>query len=298
MHVISARELQRGGDMAHLRQGAPQSVALRIAQIGVRIETAVPGLAAELALRYAGHLDERAPDFVYRIFPSPQGYAFWCDHDGAWQWKAGSLPLDAIAFLADAAMLSALVHFDPLLASVHAAAVAAHGCAAAIAGDSTAGKTTTLLACARAGLQVYSDERALVRQGIVHSFLRRCSVRPDGRSRLLADDDADALAHAMHARGDIALAAVFGEAAVAPPLALRALFVLDGYAARPFIEPIDATAALPAVSRWFDTCGGAIERTARALGLLRSLHCFRLTLGTPRESALAVRETLEQLAWR
>jgi hypothetical protein len=191
--------------------------------------------------------------------------------------------------------MSALVHFDGQLRSIHAAAVAHRDNGALIVGDSTAGKTTTLLACARAGLQVYSDERGLLRGTMVQPFLRTCNVRSGGRALLLDDERHDVLASYLLTGARFSLRECFGEAAIASPAPLRAVFVLSGCAERPEMTPIDAAAALPAISRWFDTKGDRLDRLALAVHLLRQARCYRLVLGTPKHSATVIARSLEAI---
>jgi hypothetical protein len=247
----------------------------------------------ELTRRFEEHLSERPAQFTYFVIASDDEYVFQCAHDGSWRWRHGPLSTGAVAFLADAAMMAAVVHFDPQLMSMHAAAFAYNGRAGAIAGDSTAGKTTTLLACARAGVAVYSDERTLVRSGNVHPFLRICSVRSAGRDRLLLDAADDRLARVLSSSSLFTFTQAFGPAVVAPVEPLDALFVLNGYASVPEIERIDTAQALPAISRWFDAAAGSLDRLARAVTLLRSVRCYRLTLGTPAASAQKIMEVME-----
>ena len=160
--------------------------------------------------------------------------------------------------------------------------------AAAIAGHSAAGKTATLLACARRGMRVYSDERVLLRQTIVHPFLRRCSVRGAGARLLLADQDADRLPDALRTLPQLSLKLCFGAEAIAPPRPLRALFAIAGTGHCAALELIDTAAALPAITGWFDARGDMVDRVSRAIGMLRKVRCYRLTLGTPDETAAAI----------
>lgn len=280
MQLINASQLQRCAAPQHdAGEGAIESCRIAVAGITMELRSNVRGLAAAFGRRFADHYTYGATDFTYNVFENDAGYAMWCDHDGAWQWPYGPLALDAVLFLADAAAISALVHYDDTLASVHAAGVEYANLAAAITADSGGGKTTTALACARAGLRIYSDERVLVRGGTVTPFLRRCSLRDEQ----------------MRPYASISWTQLFGDRVVAPPAKLRALFVIKGRGALS-VEPIEPALALGSVGRWFACKGDAWHRMARAMTLLRSLHCYAITLGTPQQSAQAIRDVLAELA--
>jgi hypothetical protein len=287
MQVISARELLPApfeappGDL-------PYTITLEFGGIAVALRTPIGGLVDEMRSKYGPHVSRTAPAFEYFVWPSPSGYRFWTPSSGGRQWTSGALPPDALAFLTDAALLSAVVRSHESLRSLHAAAICVNGNGAAIVGDSTAGKTTTLLACARAGAQVFSDERALLRDGVLQPFLRRCSVREGGRAMLLAECEDDALGYALRAHRTICLRECFGATALAQPAPLNAVIVLEGRAHEPDIREASALAALPAVTRWFDMRGGVMERASSALRLLRGVRCYTMRLGTPAQSARAI----------
>lgn len=295
MRVITATQLRRGSSVP---LQAPLAYASRfdIASICVELRTDQSALAAALNRTYADHRSDAPADFTYTVCRYEQGYCFTCAHDGSWFWDEGELPGDALAFLTDAALMSALVHADGALQSMHAAAVEYRGAGAAIVGDSTAGKTTTLLACARSGMRVYSDERALLRGGVLQPFLRRCNVRRGGRDLLLRDDGGDALAQVLADAESFSLREVFGERHCAAPAPLRAVFVLKALGTRASVCPTGAAQALPAISRWFDTRGDAMDRLGSAIATLRAAQCFALTLGTPAQTASTIRSTIEALA--
>ena len=93
-------------------------------------------------------------------------------------------------FLADAfALTEFLRERDDGIVSLHAATVGLPGGVAAIIGDSNVGKTTTAVACARAGMDLYSDERCLIDQrSMIYSFPRAINVRATGLQLLVADE--------------------------------------------------------------------------------------------------------------
>lgn len=296
MRVISAADLERAGQYRPAGYAAQCSYRTRcqIAGITLELRTDVPELPEQFLHYYFDHRSEAAPDLRFYVCRDERGYAFWSDESPAFRWIDGALPPDALMFLTDACAMSALVAFDASLVSMHAAAIEAGGRAAAILGNSTAGKTTTLLACARAGMGVYSDERALVRAGIVQPFLRRLSVRADGARRLLADAGDDALARVLECDSQFTIASAFGAQAIAAPQRLDTLFVLAGYAERPVIERAEPAAAVNAMMPWFDAAGNAFERIRTALDIAKSCNCFRLQLGTPAATAAAIRDVLTE----
>jgi hypothetical protein len=201
-----------------------------------------------------------------------------------------------VLFLADSVAMSALVRYDEALGSMQAAAVEYSGIAAAIAGTSTAGKATTLLACARRGMRVYSDERTILRAGVVHPFLRRSSVRAAGARLLLADSESEPQDEQLRSSPELSLRACFGGEGIAEPRPLRALFVLNGTGHCAALEAIDTSVALPSISRWFDTRGDMVDRVARAIAALNGVRCYKLTLGSPDESAAAIAYAMTRIA--
>jgi hypothetical protein len=293
MRTITAGDL-RALDCAPPLDTPEYSARFTFANITVELRAA-SALVEAMRLKYLYHCTSATPAFTYSVSPSDDGYAFWCDHDRAWEWRGGSLPLDALAFLTDAALMSAVIHADGELSSMHAAAVALSRKGAVIAGDSTAGKTTTLLACARAGMQILSDERGLLRGPLLHPFVRTCCVREGSASLLLADDGSDRLAQALHRGGPLDLEVCFGANGIAQPSTLRAVFIIDGRGSTARIDTLQPAAALRGVSRWFDAQGNAMDRLCRALSVIRTATCFRLTLGTPAQTASAIRTALESL---
>lgn len=291
MRVIRAEQLTRSGDAAHgeLAKNCIFGARCEIAGVVMELRTDLHEVARLFGLRYADHPASREPDFCYYVSSARGGYAFWSDHAPSWRWTQGTLPPNAIAFLADAVMISAVIRYDPEMASIHAAALEYQGTAVAIAGHSSANKIATLMACARRDMRVYSDERAIVRGNVVHPFLRRCSVRAAGPRLLLADRQT------LPDVPELSLKTCFGAAAIAKPRPLGALFVLAGSGSTASLEPIDAATALPAITRWFDARGDLMDRVTRAISPLRGLHCFRLILGSPDETAVTIGRAISAL---
>lgn len=298
MRVIRAEQLTRAGNDANaaLERHCVHTARCRIAGVTLELCTDMPEVARLFAMRYADHPAEGEPDFRYFVATVRGGYVFWCAHAPTWRWAQGALPPDAVVFLADSVAVAALVRYDSALASMQASAIELNGIAGAIAGQSTTGKTTTLLACARRGMRVYSDERVLLRHSTVHPFLRRCSVRAAGARLLLADRDGDRLADVLRTAPELSLKTCFGSAAIAEPRTLRALFIIEGNGHCAALELIDTAAALPAITRFFDARGDMVDRVSRAIGILRDVRCYKLTLGSPDESAAAIAYALMRMS--
>lgn len=298
MRVIRAEQLVRStsNSNAPLERHCIYTASCEIAGVVMELCTDIREVALLFAKRYADHRTCQPANFRYFVATIRGGYAFWCAHGPSWRWSQGPLPPEAVLFLADAVAMSAVVRYDSNLSSMQGAAIEYGGIAAAIAGTSTAGKTTTLLACARRGMRIYSDERTMMRAGVVHPFLRRCSVRSAGARLLLADNDADALADRLRSSPELSLRACFGSDAIAAPRPLRALFVLNGEGHCAALETIETADALPTVSRWFDTRGDMVDRVARAMGALHGVRCYKLTLGSPDESAAAIAYAMTRIA--
>ena len=293
MRVITASDLRRM-QRRPVACETPYRARFSFAGIVTELVSDEPALIEHMRRKYAYHLSGAQPYFTYSVTTVSRGYALWCSHDGGWEWTEGALQPDALAFLTDAALMSAVVHWDAALRSMHAAAVAIGGRAAIITGNSFAGKTTTLLACARSGLQILSDERGLLRDGQLYPFIRTCEVREHGRALLMCDNGNDALARALHAETFVDPVRCFGADVVAAPAPLTTIVVLAGRAERARVDPIGVAQALPALSRWFDMRGDGFDRLGGALNTLRRCTCYALTLGTPADSARAVRAALER----
>ncbi len=284
MRVIRAEQLTRSDDTPHatLARNCAHSARCEIAGVVMELRTDIAEVARLVGLRYADHAASREPDFRYYVVTARSGYAFWSDHAPSWRWTQGPLPPDAIVFLADAVIVSAVIRFDTEIASIHAAALEFRDTAIAIAGNSGSAKTAAMLACVRRRMRVYSDERALIRGGIVYPFLRRSAVRAAGARFTLADRELS------HESPELSLKTCLGPDAIAQPRPLGALFVIAGSGGSASLEHVDAAVALPAIARWFDARGDLMDRVTRAIALLRGVHCFRLVLGTPDETAVAI----------
>ncbi|GAC1541200.1 MAG: hypothetical protein NVS2B17_18370 [Candidatus Velthaea sp.] len=258
--------------------------------------------AEGFAERYADQVAAAsAPVVSHYVVRAAEGYAFWSPGIAAWYWERGELPVDAIVFLADATAITSLLNASQALVSFHAAAVGLDGIAAAIAGDSNAGKTTTALACGRAGLQLYSDERCVVKGRVVVPFARTLSVRTDGWNRLQSDPGTGAAGLPSGARPTadgfrIRISDLFGRFDRVSAPELRAVFLLCGRADRARLVPATWYDVAPALAKWMNGADRGLQRGARLIETLRDVSCYRLYLGSPDESANLIRATLTQIA--
>src|SRR5579872_639398 len=289
MRVIRAEQLTRSGSSANtdLERHCTHTAACEVAGVTMQLRTDIPEVARLFALRYADHPARNEPDFCYYVATVRGGYAFWCAHAATWRWTQGPLPPEAVAFLADSVALAAIIRYDPALVSMLAACVEHNGVAAALAGHSVAGKTATLLACARRGMHIYSDERTVLRNSIAYPYLRRSSVRAAG-ARLLLADTGDLREEEAYSRPQLSPKTCFGNEAIAQPRKLRLLFVITGTGYCAALEAMDTAAAMPSVMRYFDAHGDMVDRATRAMTILNGVQCYRLTLGTPDETSAAM----------
>jgi len=226
---------------------------------------------------------------------------FWSERGPVYRWPHGRIPPEAIAFLADAVALSAVfAERDDGVLSLHAAAVEAQGAAAAIVADTNSGKTTTAIACARAGLALYGDERCIIDERLrVHAFPRSINIRAGGAKLLLADPvpAPDPVGERLRAHGaqdwnGVRLGELLDGWTAPPPAPLRAVFVLGGTAAMPALEPIAPRQAARAAARWAQGAGRGIDKLARLVESFSRVACYRLILGRPDASARAIAAAL------
>jgi hypothetical protein len=300
VRVIRAEQLTRAGAdaTAGLERHCTSTATCRIADVTMELRTDIPEVARIFTQRYAHHEAQSPADFRYYVATSRGGYTFWCAHASTWRWTQGPLPAEAVAFLADSVALTALIRFDSALSSFPAAGFELNGSAGAIAGGNAAAKATTLLACSRRGMRVYSDERVLLRGGIVYPLVRRSSVRAAGSRLLLGDREGDRKSDALQATPSLSPQTCFGAEGMAKPGPLRALFVIAGIGYCAALEAVDTASVLPEIVRGYDARGDMVDRVARAITTLNGVQSYKLTLGTPDESAAAVSYAMMRVSSR
>jgi hypothetical protein len=168
--------------------------------------------------------------------------------------------------------------------------IAPAGSAFAITGHSTAGKSTTAVACVAAGCELNSDERCIITPVGTLPFPRAINLRAGGIDVLIADLPPGALRSRLELhRGQnwdgAHSAEIFYAMPLPAPAPLRAIFVLGGLAAEPSSRRISAVDMLPRAQFGATTAATGIDRASAILCLLQSVACYELTLGTPCASA-------------
>jgi hypothetical protein len=255
--------------------------------LAVHFEDEVAALL--FARRFGPFLSTLTPvAHVYTARRDDGAPVFWTDDGDRSLWPLGASSA-SIAALVDVVAMEAVFRRLPEAISFHAAAIQIDHRAVAIAGATTAGKTTTALACVRRGLPLYTDERCVVMNGSVHPFPRALSVRPDG-AKLLASE---------HHAGLQALPPLANEGGrecivptdrfeLATPRRLTTIFFIAGRDQRVTIEPMSRSEALVAAAQALFTPASPLERIERAAKLLQGVTTLRLTLGSPDETACAI----------
>jgi hypothetical protein len=301
--TISAEHLERvelePDARERLAKVAVHSSGIEVAQRVVDVRFSEKGACDLFARRFRDHASRRTAEFSYYVATDRTSQYFWSERSQAWRWPRPTTS-EATAFLADAAVLSAVIRSDPSLVSMHASVVAHNGRIAAIAGDSFAGKTTTAIACVRRGMQFYSDERLLIRAGTVFPFQRTCSLRTAGKQLLDRDRLDDAFGAWLHSAAGadseyLSVAELFGHQTIGVPGSLAAIFVLSGHGEFPLIRRIGHYDAMPTLLRWMDSRELSVKRLAQLIDQIANVPCFALTLGSPRRTADAIAATIEEL---
>jgi hypothetical protein len=264
-------------------------------------------VAANVAARYADlRVATRPPQrHAFAIHDGTRGWLFWSEGTPVLRWPHGELPPHVVAFLADAVALTAFLRErNDGIVSLHAASVGLPDGIVAIIGDSHAGKTTTAIACARAGMTLYSDERCLIdRVSFVHAFPRAINLRAGG-IRLLARDrlpGADPIGARLRAHGvsdwdDVRVADLGAAGGPLVPRPLCAVVLLDGSAPTASLERVPASRAVRAAARWAQGAGAGMELLARLYAIFARVPCYALRLGTPCDSARLIRRLVPDRA--
>jgi hypothetical protein len=261
--------------------------------------------AAAFRLRYTDLLSFGAtPERHGFAMRDPKlGWLFWSDTSSVLRWPHGNLPAHIVAFFADAVALTGFFadRADGMV-SLHAASVGLPNGIAAIIGDSNAGKTTTAIACARARMDLYSDERCLLdRRSFVHPFPRAINLRSSGLQLLVRDllPGADPIGARLraHAGGDwnnVRISDLVRGQRTLEPRPLRAVFLLGEHVPAAAAHLASPAQAVRASARWAQGAGAGLNKIAHLLDVFGTVPCFRLDLGTPDESAQLIRRVLER----
>lgn len=229
------------------------------------------------------------------------GY-FWLEGDAVYRWDRSELTPNVVTFLADAVINTGVFTSAADTIALHAATVGNAFGVAAVIGISTAGKTTTAIACARRGLDLYSDEYCVLAPSGVLPFPRSISIRC-AATEVLANDpvsgsavDAWLQTHGCCDGYDLGYDELFG-AFVRPEVRpLRAAFALVGRSEKPQAKVIPARAMVEHVRPWAKTSLQGVERLQRLLVLFGGVRCCELVLGSPDASAREIARCLEESA--
>jgi hypothetical protein len=275
---------------------AVHEVAIDVGRATISVCFSRASAAAAFAERFGDMLGNSAPSVViYAVALDGEAY-FWLSPDRVRRWSED--PSDELlVFFADNVALHEYLTTSADV-GIHAAVISKGSHLVALVGESTAGKTTTALAAARIGFAVYSDERCILQDGHVVPFLRAITVREGGRSVILAAAASasalDARLRELPERGDSAIRprSLLGERAGGPPQPLSAVFIIEGRAATPTVNPCPLYAGLPALLRSMISRERGIERAARVLAEFRDVAIYRLRLGTPHATACAIERAL------
>jgi hypothetical protein len=268
-----------------LAAGAAHEVVFGIGARRIAVRFSRASAAARFAERFGDLLAAGPAETIVHAVEEDGSAYFWLTPDRARQWT-GPLDDDLFAFFADNL---ALYEFFATTgaAGIHAAVIASRSHLIALAGVSTAGKTTTAIAALRYGFTLYSDERCIIDEGVVVPFLRAMTLRPGGRSALTSGGaTAGAVDRALRAlpaerESELRPRALAGERAGGPARPLDALFVIDGRASEPEITACSRFAVVSDLARSLSCREAGLDRMARLLREMKGVATFRLRLGTP-----------------
>jgi hypothetical protein len=255
--------------------------------------------------RYRHLLANGRPDVIaYAVAERSDRTYFWVDGGAMYLWERGPLGRKQTAALAEAALNDAVFTSSDGLVAIHAAVVSDGSGAAAIIGASTAGKSTTAIACARRGLALHSDEVCIVTSAGVIPFPRCLSLRRDGMEVLARDLAPPSVlddwlrVHRGADRENVGFDEIFGELLPAAAQPLRAAFIVKARAAVAGARPITAREMLARMSPWTRMKPRGVDWVRTLLELLKEVDCYELTLGSPDATAQLVARALGSRADR
>jgi hypothetical protein len=210
-------------------------------------------------------------------------------------------------------LVGSTLALQPELMAIHGASLQIEDAGVVIVGATHSGKTTTALHLAARGHPLLGDELALLRLASreLLPFRRTVNLRPGPRApelaSLVARLDAPAgLAVSDRWVGPHRISELFPDAPAAS-VGLRAVFFLNGFAARPALAPFELSLRDEDIVEWlahpaiaYCSWGLAPERRAlRLLALrqvLKRVPCWLLEAGSPLATAELIERTVEGLA--
>ncbi len=298
MKVINADYLERAhlehDDLRELASRARHVVVLDILGVTLGVHFDEAAAARIFAERYRAFQSMQLPTVdSFAVRSKEPGGVFWSGPAEQYVWPFTALNPAEMAFLADAVSLGSLFNsFPRTIACLHGAAVRAGDLAAGIFADTTGGKTTTAIACARRGMLLYSDERCIVENGLVLPFPRAMGIREGGLRLLLKDavpEDGgigkrlNSGSNNLH--GIVDFAALLGTMHVPEPAPLRAAFFLRNKCDVPAVTPIHWAQAIPLVLERTQGPKSGIDQAVLVGSTLKNAACYHLDLGRPDETA-------------
>jgi hypothetical protein len=210
---------------------------------------------------------------------------------------------EAPADFAIDALLAIVQSVQPGLLFLHAASFGIAGAGALLIGQGRAGKSTTAVALAALGHELFGDDMAAIRMdsGELLPFRRTLRLRPGPSvaslgARLRTVPHTFAVDPGGTTRTLVRPDALFPSRS-SEALPLRFAFVLDGFSAQPCLTPfrpdIGSVAFLRgAVSEtlptWGRSPGRDLMKFLTVVDVLSKLSCHRLRLGTPEASAATI----------
>jgi hypothetical protein len=293
--TVNASMLRQSDDdglRVELTTLAVHPVGFTVAGVPVEVRFDVAGAADIYRRRYRHMLSSQAPTLTaYAVTRNPNQTFFWAGEGPLYCWDRSEIPARIIAFFADAVATTAFLNSIDDLVALHAAAITDGRVAAFIAGVSTAGKSTTAIACFRRGLQLYSDEFCLVRAGAVLPHPRAISVRQEGLELLLADVapaspvDAWLSANRGDDRENVGFDELFGSATWPAPRPLAIAFAAVAKERVPMVRSIAPAQMLAHTKPFARQKPRGLAGVAALLEVLQPVTCYELTLGPPDATA-------------
>ncbi len=291
-------------DRVALRRRARHAVCIGVLDARASAHFEDPSSARYFDERYRDlRKDEATARPTYAVRDDAGRVHFWSDDGPTYVWPHGALGPSATAFFADAFATHMLLSSIPSTIALHAAALRRNDAAFAITGLSTAGKSTTALACVTAGAQLYSDERCVTSPQGTIPYPRTLNVRRGGIDLLVATLPACALrdrlaAHRGSDWNSVRFDELFGASPLPEPAPLRAIFAIVGRDAAPRSRAIEPAAMLPLAEPAAKVWARGIDRVCALVALFGRVACYELVLGTPLDTARHVLARVDELSAR
>jgi len=286
---------------AALQSKATHRLSIRVAGQVLHIYVEREDVYRHLSYRYAELKPDEDSDCCLDVYvtESELGALFWVDLDRVWMWPQENSGSIVVSFFADNVMMFEFFVRSSYI-SLHAAVLGSTRGTLALVGTTTAGKTTTSVACALAGMTFFSDERCIVRDGIVYPFPRALSLRAGGRRLLLSESypDIDRLHRLLDRWADktelvIQPSRLFPGRVADAPAPLRKVVCIDSRGDTPSIRPASFEDVLPQLMNQSCSAGSGLDRLAKIMHDLQHVEFFRLRLGSPMATALCLNAVLD-----